>query len=224
MWLPKDRLEHGFIPRHRHAQAYAALVLSGRYEEAGDSGRFLASAGDVLCHRSHEAHQNFITTSEAVVLNLPVPSEHCLPPAFKIADPDAFLKDKHLDMATAFQALNPIEIIRPLDRDWPDQLARELTSDPALSIQNWAAMNGLAAATVSRGFRKTFGITPIRFRAEARARRAVEALLKGNTSLASLACDLDFADQPHMTRAVRSIVNASPAKWRKVNSIQEKPE
>jgi AraC-like DNA-binding protein len=222
MWLPKDRLQGGFVPRHRHAQAYAALVVSGHYEEAGDAGRYFVTEGDILVHRAHEAHQNRIGVVGAVVLNLPLPIHISLPSAFRIADPDVLLKEKDLNLANAHTLLEPIEVIRSLDGDWPDQLSRELTFDPTLSIRDWAATNGLAAATVSRGFKKTFGITPIRFRAEARARRALEALLTRKTPLATLAHELDFADQPHMTRAVRSIVNTSPAQWREVNSVQEK--
>jgi hypothetical protein len=34
------------LGRHVHEEAYAALVLSGGYEEAGDHGRFQVKAGD----------------------------------------------------------------------------------------------------------------------------------------------------------------------------------
>jgi hypothetical protein len=33
------------IPRHRHDQAYAALILSGGYEESGSFGRYRVRPG-----------------------------------------------------------------------------------------------------------------------------------------------------------------------------------
>jgi hypothetical protein len=41
------------MPRHRHLQRYAAIVLSGGYVEAGDAGRMRVRAGDVLVHDEH---------------------------------------------------------------------------------------------------------------------------------------------------------------------------
>lgn len=54
---PRQRLApHERLPRHRHAGAYAALVLSGGYSEAWDSGRRQVSFGEVVFHRAFEAH------------------------------------------------------------------------------------------------------------------------------------------------------------------------
>ena len=44
------------IPRHRHDNAYAAVILSGGYEESGSYGRYRVKAGHVLLHRSFDAH------------------------------------------------------------------------------------------------------------------------------------------------------------------------
>ena len=44
------------LPRHRHDAPYAAVVLEGGYEEAGDGGRFRVRAGDVLIHGAFSAH------------------------------------------------------------------------------------------------------------------------------------------------------------------------
>ncbi len=46
------------LHRHVHKHAYATLVLSGHYQEAGDSGRHLARPGDVVLHDALEAHRN----------------------------------------------------------------------------------------------------------------------------------------------------------------------
>jgi AraC-like DNA-binding protein len=221
MRLPKDKLEGGKFPRHRHDGAYATLVISGQYEESGDAGRFCVHAGDVLVHGPYEAHQNVIAACGALVLNIPLPADVTLPRAFNVMDPDELIKAANVDVATVHALLAPKEVIRPQYDDWPDRLAAMLNADPSQSIGQWAADNGLAAETVSRGFRKVFGISSARFRAEARARLALAALRKRDMSLADLAYDLNFADQAHMSRAVRAVANQSPAQWRQVNSVQE---
>jgi hypothetical protein len=43
------------IGRHVHKRAYAALVLSGCYEEAGDSGRHRVQVGNVVLHEAFES-------------------------------------------------------------------------------------------------------------------------------------------------------------------------
>jgi hypothetical protein len=58
------------LGRHSHEEAYAAMVLSGSYEEAGDQGRFQAEAGDVVLHDSFEAHLDRFPPSGAVILNV----------------------------------------------------------------------------------------------------------------------------------------------------------
>jgi hypothetical protein len=41
---------------HAHEEAYAVLVLSSGYEEAGDRGRLQVKAGDIIFHGQFEAH------------------------------------------------------------------------------------------------------------------------------------------------------------------------
>jgi AraC-like DNA-binding protein len=81
------------------------------------------------------------------------------------------------------------------------------------SLARWAHAFGLAPGTVSRGFRQTYGVSPKRYRAEARAHRAWTAL-KGNERLSQLALSQGFADQSHMTRAVTALTGFPPSHWR----------
>ena len=54
------------IERHRHRDFYAAVVLSGRYEEAGAAGRLEACAGDVLVHHPFDAHLDRFSVKDTV--------------------------------------------------------------------------------------------------------------------------------------------------------------
>jgi AraC-like DNA-binding protein len=175
----------------------------------------------MLVHRPYEAHQNIVAATGAVVLNFTLPFDVSLPSAFRVGDPEALLKLESSDLAFEQLLLEPVQKIAQQFTDWPDQLAAALNADTSLSIRHWAIDNGLAAATVSRGFRKVFGISAARYRAEARARHAMAELRKRDTPLAALAHELNFADQAHMSRAIRAIANDSPSRWRQVNSVQD---
>jgi AraC-like DNA-binding protein len=78
---------------------------------------------------------------------------------------------------------------------------------------------GLSAEHVSRGFTRVFGVTPQRYRLEARARAAL-ADLPAAVSLAAVAVQHGFADQAHMTRSVRDVTGLPPGAWRRSNPFK----
>ncbi|HXZ79781.1 MAG TPA: helix-turn-helix domain-containing protein [Terriglobales bacterium] len=102
----------------------------------------------------------------------------------------------------------------PEIRDWPDELAATLIQSPSIKLSQWAEEKGLSAWKVSRGFAQVFGISPEGFRARTRARRALKLIQNSNQPLASVAAELDFADQSHMARSVKQLTGAAPQTWR----------
>lgn len=107
------------------------------------------------------------------------------------------------------------------EADWPDLLAAALRDDSALAIGDWAAAHGLRPESVSRGFARAYGVTPAAYRLGVRVKGAVNSLGDGSLSLAEIAFANGFADQPHMTRALRSEIGCTPGQLRKVKSVQE---
>lgn len=69
---------------------------------------------------------------------------------------------------------------------------------------------GLNPASISRGFARAYGVSPKRFRLEARTRRALTAIDAWQGSLADLAADQGFADQAHLTRSIAAMTGAPP--------------
>lgn len=207
------------LPRHRHDGAYVALVLAGGYAEAGETGRRRLRPGDVVVHPVFDAHLNSVASSGATVLNLRVDG---LPAGFgRVPDPDAVARLAERDPLAARTLLRTVLSPVPPDvADWPDLLAAALVGDPRTGLRDWAAGHGLAPETVSRGFRRAFGVTPKRFRYEAQTRRALEGLTRGAAPLAEVALAAGFADQAHMGRAVASLTGAAPGHWRR--SSQDK--
>ena len=202
------------VPRHRHDQPYAAIVLAGGYEESGSSGRYRVGPGDVLFHDAFDAHLDRFGVLGAEIFNLPLAA----PPAVhagRIGDPDELVRLAMQGGEAAVHYLcEHVCETRPLAADWPDLLAADLLDDPELRLDVWARRHGLATETLSRGFGKLYGVTPAGFRAEARARRAFDAIAQSDAPLADIAARTGHADQPHMTRAIKALTGATPGHWR----------
>ncbi len=213
---------HTAVPRHRHEHAYAAIVLAGGYEECGSHGRFRVGPGDVLLHGPFDAHLDRFFAAGAHILNLVVPALAL--PRFRrgrVADADIIARLAQRDRCAAGDELvRQLRAQPPVCVDWPDLLAAELLRDPSCRLDAWARRHGLAPATISRGFRRTFGVTPAAFRLEARTHRAFERIVTSAQPLADLAQATGFADQAHLTRAVRALTGASPAAWRPSNRFK----
>jgi AraC-like DNA-binding protein/quercetin dioxygenase-like cupin family protein len=209
------------LPRHRHDVGFTAVVLSGGYVEAGDTGWHRVAAGDVILHRAFESHLDAVDRRGAQVLVLPLPSRVVAATRGRFSDPDLLARlaadDAHAAaeaLAEGFQVAAFADEDWP-DEDWPDALARALLADPDLPIAAWARAAGLHPGSVARGFQQQFGVTAARFRATARAHRALAALEDLDLSLVQAAGDCGFADQAHMTRAIVALTGSTPHRLRR---------
>ncbi len=205
------------IDRHIHAEAYATLVLSGSYEEAGDHGRFQVACGDVLFHDRFEGHLDRFPASGAEVLNLRLAPHHSHSAGIaRVADPDCVARVAAGSRRDAVNLLlSTATRLTPQPADWPDELASALLRNPSLKLSAWAEKNGLGPWTVSRGFAQVFGVSPEAFRARTRARYALHAIEDTQQPLAAVAAAVGFADQPHMTRSIQQLTGASPQALRR---------
>lgn len=204
------------LGRHIHVKAYAALVVSGGYEEAGDHGRFRVKAGDVIFHDPFEAHLDRFPETGAVVLNLRLPlGRPCVPGIARVADPDSIVRLAERSSSQAVDVLLSFAVgEKPQLADWPDELAAALMRNPSLKLSHWGETNRIAPWAVSRGFGMVFGVSPETFRARARARLALTRIHETQAPLASIAAELGFADQSHMTRSVKQLTGIAPQEWR----------
>lgn len=207
------------LPRHRHAHGYVALVLGGDYEESGDQGRVAVRPGTVVVHGDWTAHRDHFGARGAHVLNLPV-ARGLAPGAGQIADPDTAARLAERDPQAAADYVRDHFRAGAANRDdWPDLLAAALVGDPDIMLADWAERAGLNPASISRGFARAYGVSPKRFRLEARTRRALAALDGWRGSLADLAADRGFADQAHLTRSIVAMTGIPPALHR-AKSVQ----
>lgn len=204
------------IGRHVHRRAYAALVLSGCYEEAGDSGRHRVQAGNVVLHDAFEAHLDRIPTSGAVVLNVPLSAQYAFQSGVgRAEDPDAIVRlVEKGDSEAAALLLSSTELRKPEFQDWPDELAGSMAQNASVNLSAWSEAKGISAWDRSRSFAKVFGISPCAFRARARTRQAWRAIRTTSTPLSAIAAQVGFSDQAHMARCVKTLTGRSPSAWR----------
>lgn len=191
------------------------MVLAGGYVEAGDTGRHRVEAGDVLLHAAWESHLDRFDGRGAEVLVLAV-DDGVLPRVTgRAADPDAVARLAERDRAAAAALL--LSTLGPtVERaaDWPDLLARDLRRDTALCLAAWAEAHGLHAGSISRGFRQVFGLTPAAYRLAQRTGCAIRTIRGSTQPLSLIALDCGFADQAHMSRSIRRVAGATPARLR----------
>lgn len=212
-WVLPERLQRcdGASPWHRHDGAYAALVLDGGYFEARCDGRFAAQPGVALIHAPFEAHANAFFIGGARLLNLPL-RRAVRRGVFAVRDADLIVRLAERSLALAADLIfEGAEQIKAQTTDWPDLLAKAIALDAGLSLGTWAESCGLAPETVSRGFRRRYGMAPKRFRLEVRVRNAIDAMAASAAPLSAIAAECGFADQAHMTRAVAQATGLAPS-------------
>jgi AraC-like DNA-binding protein len=216
---PLGRMRHApdeRRPRHCHRHAFAAVILSGGYLEAGDEGRWTVRPGEVLVHRPFESHLNRFDPAGTEVLILPLKADNDAVLTGEVEDPDVLARIAERDQAQAVEAL--MAMLRPrrlAEADWPDLLAEALRDDPELPLADWAERTGLRPETLSRGFGQAYGLTPRAYRSVTRARKAFAELMRTEAPLAELAAGAGFADQAHMTRAIVQLTGHPPGWWRR---------
>jgi AraC-like DNA-binding protein len=205
----------GDLPRHYHREGYANVVLAGSFVEASFAGVADVGPGDVLLHGAFDCHENRARSRQPPhLLRLPW-HDNRREGLFQVRDPDLLVRlaERDPNEATACLAA-ALEASPPRARHWTERLAADLHRDPSLSLQRWAEANNLSPEALSRGFHRTFGVSPRLFRLEVRTRRAWNAVVDGDAALTTIAHELEFADLAHMSRSIRAFTGLAPRLWR----------
>ncbi|EHR59080.1 helix-turn-helix domain-containing protein [Saccharomonospora cyanea] len=83
-----------------------------------------------------------------------------------------------------------------------------------------AALLKVSPYRLSRSFTRQMGLSLTRYRNRVRVARAMDRLAEGESSLASLAADLRFSDQAHLTRTVREHLGHTPTTLRRLLALK----
>jgi len=215
----RETLTPGYdLPRHRHLEPYALVVIAGGFEQTSYAGRVLVSAGDVLVQPTLDCHANRLSSRGAQILRLPWTHVEGAGGVHRLRDVDGVVRLAARDVRAASELVRTeVALSDPVDgeSDWPDMLARDIRRGRAGRLAEWAVRNGLAVETLSRGFARLYGVAPARFRVEWKARGAWLRVIGTEDTLASIAAGAGFADQAHMTRSIVALTGAPPSRWRR---------
>ena len=215
------------LATHRHAGAYAALVVDGGHVETSIDGTVACEPGTLLLHPRFHAHGNRFGDRGACVANL------CLPEGFVVPTVAVYrIEDvREASRVFAHAALDPLRELlaaaRPLEcenngGDWRPAFLQALREcdEPVGLI---ARRLGISAAYASRALLRSHGMGPQALRRELRWRRAL-SLLSGDAPLAEVATQAGFADQSHFNRIARACSGMTPTQLRRqVKCVQDAP-
>ncbi|MET0492073.1 MAG: AraC family transcriptional regulator [Actinoplanes sp.] len=108
-----------------------------------------------------------------------------------------------------------VEEVRAAPRRAVDEVRASLNADPQARLETLAALVGWSTWHLSRTFRSVTGVTINTYRLRLRVRAVLDELADPGAGLAALAVRAGFADQAHMTRAVRRELGSSPGRIRR---------
>jgi AraC-like DNA-binding protein len=114
--------------------------------------------------------------------------------------------ERCIELAEAFllARLPPLDAAAALVRDLVEQLAGDRT---LRTVEQLCALAGLPLRTVQRLFRRHAGVSPKWVVSRYRLHEAMERLAADPAqSLAQLALDLGYADQPHFSRDFKAVI------------------
>lgn len=212
------------IPRHRHHRSYAIVALAGSMHQVSYAGRISMRAGHLMVQPTLDCHANKSGRMGVQILRLPWRREAGLGGLFELDDIDWIVRKAERDPLAAseraFELVRDRDPVLPIRHDWEDLLAADLANEPSCSLSEWARRCGLAKETISRGFARRYHCTPSRFRLEIKTRKAWLRLTESSEPLAMIAVDAGFADQAHMTRAIKDMTGHIPSFWRAVHPLR----
>lgn len=92
--------------------------------------------------------------------------------------------------------------------------------DQRISLADMAAAAGLSRFALIREFRRRVGMTPMRFLSTRRVEAARRMLTETQLPLAQIAVECGFADQSHMTTAVKRVTGQTPCAIRRSMTLK----
>ena len=220
--------------KHAHDFPHVCVVLNGGFSERHKGAWRDVTPGTV---RVSGAARHDIDFSEAGATCLLIESEL---DAIRLGDPRFIESDPRL-LRLAFHLRDSArrddpagkltreelttEFVAQIDRHlrghasppppWLDRI-RQMIHDSrgAASVSDLAREAGVHRVHVARTFRDHYGVPVTAYARKVRVKEALSLLATSQHALSRVALESGYADQAHLTRELRSIVGATPAKLR----------
>jgi AraC family transcriptional regulator len=233
--------DHEVAP-HEHADGHFIVVLAGRYRSSARGADRLLGPGDVLWNPPGTRHRDSfvepggrfaalsLTAGQAAELDLldggarrleAAAQRFALGLAGQAGAPDlgGLLQVEalcHELCALSAPAVPPDPAAGPERREpaWLRRCMEQLVDDcrQPLRLGDLAASAGVHPVSLSRAFRRRYGLSPGQLQRRALLNQAARRLRQGQP-IADVAAQLGFADQSHFTRLFRAEYGCTPAAW-----------
>lgn len=228
------------VAPHEHDDGHFIVVLSGRYRSSARGVDGLLGAGDVLWNPPGTRHADtfvepggrFVALSlgarQAAELALAEGGARRLDGAAAqlartlAGEPAAVdlggllqLEDRCRQLCALGQLRAPRdERVESREPAWLRRCMEQLVDDcdQPLRLADLAAAAGVHPVSLSRAFRRHYGLSPGLLQRRALLNRAAQALRQGG-AIAEVAARFGFADQSHFTRLFRAEYGCTPAAW-----------
>ena len=236
------------LPRHAHAQATLAAVLSGEFRKQLVRGAQECRRCTVLAEPAGERHSNaFGPRGAHVVLLQPLDGQDALEPrwaavfsrpratvdpgcaelarriAAELSGPDDLsalaLQGLLLELLVAtLRGVPPRPGARP---PWLGRIEERLRAGFAHppDMRILAREAGVHPAHLARVFRSHHRTTVAGYVRRLRVAWAQDQLLRPGATLADVALAAGFADQSHFARVFRRVLGLTPGEWRRHNAV-----
>jgi AraC family transcriptional regulator len=223
---------------HEHETAYVSFLLAGGYEERTRLGKRDCSMGAVIWHPAGETHSDRFSKEGGHILNLEfrsrwlqsIRSEAALPENARffwggLAYALGLKLYRFLNSGVEAPSDLAIEFLRLCagscdGHQQPAWVGRVLeliyeTYNEKITLGQAAEVAGVHPVHVSRSFRRFLGCNFNTYIAQVRLRRVFDLLRQSEESIAYLAAECGFADQPHMCRRFKQSTGITPSTYRR---------
>ena len=123
------------------------------------------------------------------------------------------VEDQIMDALGAAALEAPVRGTPPL---WLRRVRERLDDDPSAGVAHLAGEVGVHAVSLSRAFRRHYGMSVSDLRRRARLRRAAAQLASDAERLSRVAHAAGYADHAHLCRDFRRLAGMAPSKFREL--------
>jgi AraC family transcriptional regulator len=231
------------LERHVHERPIVCVMLEGSFDHVGDRRSHDCTPGTVLIEPAGDPHGNAIKRGGARVLVVePEPSEDLLRAVAGLLEASAYFrhsgvvsrahalarelaaKDAAAPLALEAGALDMLAVAARLkahaggaEPPWLRRV-REMVEDrfrDPLRLSELAREAGVHPAHLSRAFRERYRETIHGRLRRLRLEWAMRRLVESDDPIAAIALSAGFADQSHLTRALKARTGVTPAAYRR---------
>src|SRR6266550_1900565 len=230
------------LPRHAHDSALIAWAMDGAYREEACGASFDCGPRSVVFHPALEEHAvifNSVARCFAIEIDatdvrqrydsrIPGSLQHidCGPLASVVANLYGEFRNPDACSSLAIQGL-VLQVLACLSRtdcpevdrgrpSWLDRI-EEIVRDgfrSRMCLEELASEVGQSPERVSAVFRRIYHRSIAEEQRRLRIEFACERLRDRESSLAEIALDAGFSDQPHFSRAFKQVTGTTPARYR----------